>query len=214
MNTPFWILLLFIAVSTSSCILKPESKSELPFYGAETVVKTDGEGKEYFDTVYKQINRFAFYNQDSAIVTENDVVGKIYVVDFFFTTCPTICPKMKKQMFRVYERFANNPQVVLLSHTIDTKHDSVPVLREFAQQMGISSKTWHLLTGEMDAVYGIADEYLISASEDPTAPGGYIHSGAFVLMDGNHHIRGYYDGVQEADVDQLILDMETLLKAK
>jgi protein SCO1 len=214
MNTPYWTLLLFIAALFTSCMLEPESKNELPFYGSETELKIDAEGNEYFDTVYKQINRFAFYNQDSAIVTEHDVAGKVYVVDFFFTTCPTICPKMKKQMFRIYERFANNPRVVLLSHTIDTKHDSVPVLREFAQQMGISSKTWHLLTGEMDAVYGIADDYLISASEDPTAPGGYIHSGAFVLMDGNHHIRGYYDGVQEADVDQLILDIETLLNAK
>lgn len=214
MNTLNWTLLLCVALFFSSCMLEPESKNELPFYGSETELKSDAEGNEYFDTVYKQINRFAFYNQDSAIVTEKDVAGKVYVVDFFFTTCPTICPKMKKQMFRVYERFSNNPQVVLLSHTIDTKHDSVPVLREFAQQMGISSKTWHLLTGEMDAVYGIADDYLISASEDPTAPGGYIHSGAFVLMDGNHHIRGYYDGVQEADVDQLMLDIETLLKAK
>lgn len=191
---------------------QPEEKSTLPVLGAEEVVLSDENGDPIVDTVYRQIDSFAFMDQDSQLITASTVAGKVYVVDFFFTSCPTICPKMKKQMLRIYEAFEEEPQVVLLSHSIDTRNDTVPVLHAYAEKLEIQSTKWHLVTGERDAIYGIAESYMVSAMEDETAPGGYIHSGAFVLMDGNHHIRGYYDGTLPEDVDQLMIDMRTLLK--
>jgi protein SCO1/2 len=185
----------------------PESREELPVLGAEEVVSEEG----VIDTVYRSINEFELRNQEGEVITAATVKGKIYVVDFFFTSCPTICPKMTKQMHRVYQEFEGNENVLFLSHTIDTRHDSIPVLKAYAEKLEVSSNQWHFLYGERDPVYDLAEQYMVSAMEDETAPGGYIHSGAFILMDGEHRIRGYYDGVLPEDVDQLMLDIETLL---
>jgi len=199
--------LLLSSVFFLSCLRGPESVAELPVLGAETVF--DEEGNQ--DTVYKEISSFSFIDQDSNYVDANGVNGKVYVVDFFFTSCPTICPKMTKQMLRVYQEFEGNEKVKFISHSIDTRHDSVPVLNAYAKKLNVSSNQWHFVTGSREDIYDIAEEYMVSAMEDETAPGGYIHSGAFILMDGQHRIRGYYDGVLPEDVDQLMLDINTLL---
>lgn len=194
-------------ILSTSCIKGPEKNETIPILGAEMVF--DEEGNQ--DTIYKQIDSFSFIDQDSNYVSEADVAGKIYVVDFFFTSCPTICPKMTKQMLRVYEEFEGNNKVEFISHSIDTRHDSVPVLKAYASKLGINSKQWHFVTGSREDIYNIAEVYMVSAMEDESAPGGYIHSGAFILMDGQHRIRGYYDGILPEDVDQMMLDIETLL---
>ena len=193
------------------CVKGPEKKRKVPILGAEEILVKDQNGEDILDTVYKQINNFEFVNQKGQPVTASTFEGDIYVVDFFFTSCPTICPKMTAQMLRVYEEFDGESNVKFLSHTIDTRYDTVEVLDAYATKLGVDASKWHFVTGDRDAIYTIAGDYLVAAEEDSTAPGGYIHGGAFVLMDGNHNIRGYYDGTMPYDVDQLILDIEVLI---
>jgi protein SCO1/2 len=197
-----------------SCSQTSASKNALPILGEREATEQVINGKTVTDTIYHQIPDFSFVNQDSQRVTRQTVAGKIYVADFFFTTCPTICPKMKSQMLRVYEKFKNNDQVVLLSHTIDPEHDSVAVLRDYAERLGVSSSKWQFVTGAKDSIYTIAAQYMVSAMEDEKEPGGFVHSGAFILVDTNRHVRGIYDGTNPEQVDQLIKDIPLLLAEK
>lgn len=155
---------------------------------------------------------FGFINQNGDTITEKDVDGKVWVADFFFTTCPTICPKMKNEMLRVLEAYQGNERVVILSHSIDPEYDTPQVLKEFADRLEIKGDQWHFLTGDKDSIYAMAERYMVSAKQDPSAPGGYIHSGAFILLDGNRQIRGVYDGTNPQQVDTMIVDMKGLLK--
>ena len=189
-------------------------KQTLPVLGRKQVVEREVNGVLSYDTVDHTIAPFGFYDQDSAWITPKTFEDKIYVADFFFTSCPTICPKMKKQMLRVYDRFKTHDRVALLSHTIDPKHDSVAVLRRYADALGASSKTWHFVTGDREEIYRLGEKsYMVTAGEDASAPGGYIHSGAFLLVDDKKRIRGAYDGTSEAQVDELMDDMEILLQS-
>jgi len=186
-------------------------KTELPIMGQEEVVRVDRDGETAFDTIVHAIPDFAFTDQDGNKVTGSTFNGQVYVVDFFFTSCPTICPKMKAQMLRVYEEFEDEKNLSILSHSIDTRHDSVPVLKKYATKLGIESDKWHLVTGDHDEIYSMAEEYLVNAAIDDGAPGGYLHSGAFILVDQQKHIRGYYDGTVTEDVDKMMDDIKTLL---
>ncbi len=197
-------LVLIVFISLTSCQNKQDA---LPILGHKSIEGTD--------TTFHQIADFAFIDQDSQLVTNATFSNQIYVADFFFISCPTICPVMKKQMIRVYEKFKDNPEVALLSHTIDPRHDSVSVLKEYATQLGIETSKWHMVTGKTETIYDIAlKSYMVTAMEDSTAKdeGGIIHSGAFLLVDKNRRIRGQYDGTKEEEVDQLIKDIEKLLK--
>lgn len=201
----------FLVVALASCSKTPK---ELPYLGNKEAVKkmVDG-GKEVVDTLYHTIPDFEFINQDSVKITQEFVAGKIYIADFFFTTCPTICPKMKTQMLRIYEKYKDNPNVVLLSHSIDPRHDTPAVLKEFRSNLGIKGNSWQMVTGDKAKIYEIGQKsYMVSAADDPTQPGGVVHSGAFILVDKNRHIRGLYDGTVAAKVDNLMDDMEILLK--
>lgn len=165
------------------------------------------------DSVYHSIPDFTFVDQDSNVVTNKTYEGKIYVTDFFFTTCPTICPVMKTQMLRIYEKFKDNPEVGILSHTIDPRHDSVAVLKAYAKRLGVLGNFWHFVTGDRDKIYELGQkEYYVTAGEDSTAAGGIMHSGAFILVDKKRRVRGMYDGTQEKDVSRLMKDMDVLLK--
>ena len=189
-----------------------DSKEKLPILGnREAIVKTVN-GKQITDTLYHQIPDFEFINQDSVKITQKDFAGKIYVADFFFTTCPTICPKMKTQMLRIFKKFKDNPKVAILSHTIDPRHDTPAVLKEFSKNLGIQNSMWNMVTGDKAKIYEIGQKsYMVSATDDPTQPGGIVHSGAFILVDKNRHIRGIYDGTEPERVDKLMADMEILL---
>ena len=177
--------------------------SALPILGTREVVAGD--------TVYHTIAPFAFVDQDSSRVTNADFAGKIYVADFFFTSCRTICPIMKTQMMRVYEATADMPDVLLLSHTIDPEWDTVALLHDFASRLGVESSRWHFVTGVKDSIYKIAQtSYYATAMEDRTEPDGFIHSGAFLLVDRKGRIRGKYDGTKEVDVNRLIGDIKKL----
>jgi protein SCO1 len=204
----FWVfLLLFVA----GCDLFSEKK--LPIMGWRDVKQVSRDGKVGYDTIYHTIPDFAFVNQDGALVTNKTFHDKIYVADFFFTSCPTICPIMKTQMLRVYEKFKDNDDILLLSHSIDPVYDSVPVLKVFSDRLGVDSRKWHFVTGDKDEIYEIGEKsYMVTAQEDADEPGGYLHSGAFILVDKDRRIRGFYDGTKELEVDRLIRDIPTLLK--
>lgn len=165
------------------------------------------------DTVYHKIASFSFYDQEGDLITNDDVEGKVYVADFFFTSCPTICPIMKKEMLRVYDEFHDKPDFKILSHTIDPAHDTVALLKDYAQRLGVEdASTWHFLTGEQQKIFEIGQtSYLTTAMEDKDEPGGLLHSGAFVLIDQEGYIRGIYDGTRTDQVDQLIADIPKLL---
>lgn len=204
-----WIALMLLGVACTQNL--PENK--LPVLGREQLVERIENGKVYYDTLPHMVKNFAFVDQDSVIVTNETFNNQVYVADFFFTTCPTICPKMKKQMLRVYNEYENNPEVGILSHTIDPKHDTVAVLRDFAERLGVSSNKWHFVTGDQDDIYEISESsYMVTAASDPNEPGGYIHSGAFLLVDKERRIRGVYDGTVPEQVDLLIKDIDKLLK--
>jgi len=198
-NTGFFCALTLITLFASSCI----KEKPLPIFGEREVLNGD--------TVYHTISSFQFLNQDSALITNQTVDGKIYVADFFFTSCRTICPIMKTQMLRVYEKVKDDNDVLILSHTIDPEYDTVGLLRDFAERLGVSSTTWHFLTGNQDDIYNIAEKsYFSTVMEDSLEPDGFIHSGAFLLIDRKQRIRGKYDGTKEEDVDRLIRDIERL----
>lgn len=164
------------------------------------------------DTLYPSIPDFQFVNQDSQFVNNATFAGKAYVVDFFFIHCPTICPKVKANGLRVYQKFKHDDRLLMLSHSIDIRNDTVGALRHHAQKLGIDSKKWHLVTGDHDAIYAIADNYFSVATEDPSAPGGFDHSGRLILVDKNRHVRAFCDGTDAADVDRFMKDIELLLK--
>jgi protein SCO1/2 len=202
------IPILFLAATFTSC-----QDKKLPYIGEPDVVKKTVEGKEVEETIYPTIPDFSFQNQNGETITGKSFDGKIYVADFFFTTCPTICPPMKKNLLKVYKTYQNNPQVGILSHTIDPEHDSVAVLKKYANDLGVKGNMWQFVTGDRDKIYEIGEKhYMVSAREDSTEAGGYIHSGHFILIDKNKHIRGMYDGTTDEGTEQLIADIEVLLK--
>jgi protein SCO1 len=175
----------------------------LPIFGERVVEGTD--------TVYHVIAPFRFVDQDSVLVTNATFKDKIYVADFFFTSCRTICPIMKTQMLRVYKATAGMDDVLLLSHSIDPEYDTVALLHDFAGRLGVTSSRWHFVTGVKDSIYKIAQtSYFATALEDKTEPDGFIHSGAFLLIDKKGRIRGKYDGTKEEDVNRLITDIKKL----
>lgn len=196
----------FILVGLVSCQVKEAS---LPILGRATI---DENGKE----IPHQIPDFSFTNQYGEPITNEDLDGKIYVADFFFTSCPTICPVMKGQMLRVYEHFMEDESLAILSHTIDPYHDSVQVLADYAAALGVTGRQWQFVTGEQEKIYEIAEgSYMVPAATDTIAPeetGGFVHSGAFILVDKQRHVRGVYDGTVEDDVSQLIRDIELVQK--
>ncbi len=179
-------------------------KKELPRLGPMTVNGSD--------TAFYRIPAFEFLDQDSQVVSNESLAGKIYVADFFFTSCPTICPKMTKEMDRAYLHYKGNEKVHFLSHTIDTRHDSIPVLRKYAEKMDVTdARQWHFVWGPREEIYDMAKAYFQVAYPDSMAPGGFVHSGQFALVDGEGYIRAFYNGTDPEEIDEMIRDIDRLL---
>lgn len=190
---------------------KTEQK-RLPFLQLETTEKVV-DGKTVIDSSFRTIPAFRLLNQDSAVVTEKDFDGTIYVADFFFTSCPTICPVMHRNLLKVYQKYKGNSEVKLASHTIDVKYDVPSRMKTYATKLGVEETQWEYLWGSRDEIYALAERnYLVSAQEDKNAPGGFIHQGYLVLVDKEKRIRGAYDGTVDKEVEQLMSDMDILLK--
>ena len=186
---------------------------ELPIYGRSEIVKNETNEGLIYDTIHHTIKEFEFINQDSLIVNNETFKNSIYVADFFFTTCPTICPVMKNNLIKVYNNYLDNDKVMYLSHTINPEYDNVKVLRNYSDRLNINSNIWHFVTGDINQIYMIAkNSYMVTAIEDENEPGGFLHSGAFLLVDSKKKIRGVYDGTIESEINRLISDIEILLK--
>lgn len=192
----------FFCILISACS-KPSKEEKLPIFGEREVNGAD--------TTYHTIADFTFVDQDSAFITNETFEDKIYITDFFFTSCRTICPIMKTQMLRVYDSIKNEPDVLILSHTIDPEYDTVALLHDFADRLGVESSKWHFVTGDQEEIFKIAQtSYFSTALTDNTEPDGYVHSGAFLLIDKERRIRGKYDGTKEEDVNRLLDDIRKL----
>lgn len=190
---------------------KSNTVKVLAIYGNRTAETKTVNGQTVTDTVYQTVPAFKFINQYGDSVGSKNLQNDIYVADFFFTSCPSICPVMQRNMLAVYNAFKDTADVKIISFTIDPKHDTVPVLKKYADKLGVSGNSWWFLNGDKDAVYALATKsYLVGVTQDSTAAGGYVHQGYFVLIDKEKRIRGSYDGTDPKQVDQLIADIKTL----
>ncbi|GAC1373531.1 MAG: hypothetical protein NVSMB30_15620 [Hymenobacter sp.] len=212
-------LLLALATALLSACSEPgaTTTARLPIMG-ERDVRPRADGGPA-DTVFAAVPAFRLTDQAGQVITNQTFAGRAYVADFFFATCPGICPKMQGELLKVYTRFAKDPRVVFLSHTIDPAHDTLPVLRDYAQRLGIADASrWHFATtgahGEpsaKDTVFQLARAYFTAAQPDRQAPGGFAHNGTFALVDDQGHIRGLYDSLNPQEVARLLQELPTLL---
>ena len=165
---------------------------------------------------------FKLTNQDNKSISDKDYLGKVYVVEFFFTTCPTICPKMNQSMLQLQEEFYGNPNFGIASITIDPAKDTPQVLKEHANLLGVKHYNWHFLTGDKEYIYSLANKgFNLYAGENNKVAGGFEHSGLFALVDKNGKIRCrkdaqgnpilYYDGLEASGVEAIKEDIKKLL---
>jgi protein SCO1/2 len=198
--------MLFLA---SACKFNSADNNKLPIYGNHTPVTRTVGDKTTTDTLYQTIPDFKTVNQYGDSVTSKSLDGKIYVADFFFTTCPSICPIMHRNMLNVYGAYKNDKDIKIISYTIDPKHDSVNVLKSYADKLGIAGNTWWLLQGKKEEIYKLSESYLVRKPEED-AKQLFIHDGYFILVDKQKRIRGTYDGTVPDQVTHLIADIKTL----
>ncbi len=164
------------------------------------------------DTIFPKISEFNFLNQDSILVSNKTLSKHIYIADFFYSYCPTICPKVKSQMIRTHDKFEKEDDLKIISFALDPKRDNVEHLKSYSQNLGIDNNKWYFLTGNKDKIWSLAEDFLISVREDPDEPGGINHSGKIILIDKNGHIRGFATGTDEKDVNKLMSNIKSLLK--
>lgn len=187
-------------------------QDKLPILGNREPVERIIDGETVVDTVYHQIPEFEFINQDSVLISDDFFAGSVYIANFFFTHCPSICPTMQRNLLEVYEEYLGDERVKFLSHSIDFKYDTPEVLKNYAERLGVVSDQWQFVTGSKEYIYGLADYYMVYAKEDSDVPGGYDHSGYFLLVDQNRHIRGAYDGTLKEQIELLKKDLKILLE--
>lgn len=156
--------------------------------------KADGLSFIILNGEKRKVPDFAFLNQDSLLITNNDYKGKVYVVEFFFTTCPTICPIMNENLIQIQNRFTNFENFGVASFTINPDYDTPQILKEYAEKYGVTNLNWNLMTGASQKIYDLANAgFNIFASQSPNSPGGFEHSGMFALVDKNGFIRSRVD---------------------
>ena len=160
---------------------------------------------------FHRIADFELINQNGKTVTHENFNGKIYVADFFFTTCPTICISMTDNLLKVQKEFQNNPNILLISHSVTPKIDSVTQLKKYAIEKGVNDKKWHLVTGDKKEIYKLARKsYLAVKDEGDGGPFDMIHTENFILVDPDKRIRGFYDGTDSKEIKRLLLEIKIL----
>ena len=189
--------------------LKPEER--LPIYQPNMVSATLVDSSMQYVRKYHSIADFKLVNQNGDTVTQNTYAGKIYVADFFFTTCPSICPVMTANLAEVQDEFKDDNEVLLLSHSVTPEIDSVAQLKKYAIEKGVIDKKWNLVTGDKKQIYELARKSYMAVMNDGDG-GAYdmIHTENFMLIDKERRIRGYYDGTNREEVQKLIRDIEIL----
>ncbi|MCC7301538.1 MAG: SCO family protein [Bacteroidia bacterium] len=210
------ILLLVILLLPSLAYLFLSTGEEhfitLPYYGPREPVEILKNGEMVTDTVYHRIPDFSLIRHDGRPFTRDHLKGKIFVADYFFATCQSICPKMTSNMLRIQQRFKDTPGLLFISHTVDPEHDSSEVLLQYAQMVHADTSNWFFLTGEKKALYDLArNGYLITAVEGNGGPEDFIHSEKLVLVDKEGCIRGFYDGTTVSSCDSLVDDIRVLM---
>lgn len=222
-----WGLILFACIVFIACNTpvgdKPTEASteirNLPYIGEHDVefVKK-GNGEIVPDTVYYTIPKFSFINQDGKEISHRDYQGKVFVADFFFTTCPSICPMLSSQMSRLQALTAKDSlqnDVMFLSHTVDPTHDLPDTLKKYAMDLGADFSNWNFVTGSAEDIYWQAENgYMLTAFPSDSAEGGFFHTDKIALIDRQMHIRGLYDGTSTKEVDKLFQDLKILVKEK
>jgi protein SCO1 len=185
----------------------------LVFYFVLTALIPDFGKKKLLPISY--VRPFSFVNQDGKNFTEKDVAGKVYVAEYFFTTCPGICPTMNRNLKKVYERFINEKDFLILSHTSDPEKDSASRLRFFADTFKVNTSRWIFLTGRKDSLYTMARvSYLIDDKENnlTSIDDAFLHTQNWALVDKKGDVRKVYDGLKESEIKAIISDIEKLLK--
>ncbi|MCC7332307.1 MAG: SCO family protein [Flavobacteriales bacterium] len=183
--------------------------NRLEFIGPRTTISNEKGG---YDTIYHQIPYFEFINQDGNKITRDNLLGHVYVVDFFFVSCPSICPKMTTNMGYLQSKFKDNKNLRFLSITVNPEADSVSVLADYAKKVHADTKSWHFVTGNKDSIYNVAfSGFFVSVQKDSIAPGGFLHSNMLILIDKNAHIRGYFDGTTHKVVKEQLIDAIDIL---
>lgn len=202
----YLILSLFTILSCTA------NKKKLPYYDTpDFTPKWDMPDTKTFH----QIRPFELINQENQPFTEKDMEGKIYVADFFFTTCPGICPKMTNSMSDIQKEFINDDEILLLSHSVTPEKDNVSVLKKYAQDKKIDFKRWKLLTGSKNEIYDLGRNYYFVEEDEGVKKGNdvFLHTENFILIDKQRHIRGIYNGLDPNSIQNLIRDIK-ILKAE
>ncbi|OEY71255.1 SCO family protein [Salegentibacter salarius] len=203
-----FILSVIIIYSIYS-LLKPEET--LPVYQPDMVNAELVDSTVQYVRKYHTVKDFELINQNGDTITQDFYEDKIYVADFFFTTCLTICPVMTDHMLEIQQEIKDDPEVLLLSHTVFPKTDSVPVLKAYAEEKGVLDKKWNLVTGDKKHIYDLARKsYLASKSNGDGGPYDMIHTENFVLVDKEKRIRGFYDGTDAEAIENLMHDIKVL----
>lgn len=205
-----FVLFSIVTVSLFYNALKPQKT--LPIYNPADVNPELVDSTVQYVAKYHTIADFSFTNQNGKTITQKDYEGKIYVADFFFTTCGSICPIMTTNMIDVQKAFADNPKVMLLSHTVTPEIDSVSVLKKYAVEKGVIDSKWNLVTGDKKDIYSMARKsYLAVKLGKPEELYDMVHTENFVLVDAERRVRGFYDGTKKEEIKKLIEDIHWLL---
>ena len=204
----YWLLILIPLVFIAWYLLsikKDQPIRYLAYFGPKHTLKVN-------DTTYHTIPDFEFINQFNKKVTQQAIKNKIYVAEYFFTTCKSICPIMNRNLERVYKEFENNPDFLILSHTVDPENDSIPALLAYAKTHGVISNKWQFLTGKKTELYSIARKgYILNADDGKGDADDFIHTQNFALIDKEKHIRGFYDGTDSLEINRLIAEIKLLI---
>ena len=207
----FGVLLVFSAVTIFLFYSALKPAKSLPIYNPSDVNPELVDTTVQYISKYHTIADFSFTNQNGKSITQKDYEGKIYVADFFFTTCKSICPKMTTNLVEVQKAFLHNPKVKLLSFSVMPDIDSVSVLKEYAKINCVIDSKWNLVTGDKKAIYAIARKsYLAVKQGKPEELYDMVHTENFVLVDSKKRIRGFYDGTKKEEIQRLIEDINWL----
>ncbi|MDO9260695.1 MAG: SCO family protein [Flavobacteriaceae bacterium] len=200
----------FLMMNFAGC---QKSGKTLPHIGFHQPIKKYIDGKTIIDTIYHTVPDFEFINQKHQKITQQILENKVTVVNFIFTSCPTICPKQTKQLQLIQEKTKGLKNYLQLSFTVDPKRDSPEKLKQFGKKYQANFSNWHFLRAEQKVVYELGmNGFYLGMGKDNLAEGGFFHSSNLVLVDQNKHIRGMYDSFDEKQVNQLVDDIKFLLK--
>ena len=207
------VILVILVFVFSQCTPEKTNELVLPILGDRDVIYKTVNGEEVADTLYHHVPEFDYLNQDSVLVSSKNLKGKIWITDFFFTHCPSICPPMTSQMKRLSENTSDlNKNVQFLSFSIDPERDTPSQLRRYINEHDITAQNWMFFTGEEEATHLLAKEFFNGAERNEEIDGGFGHTSYFALVDKSGLVRGIYDGTNVEQVDKLESDLRMLLK--